>query len=94
MLSFLNRLEKAKALVQEGKVHPVPGLPEVYVVESQAGRGFYLVDMERETCTCPAYTQGKTRPCKHMVAVVLKVWLAEEASKGRPDVGARPQAMA
>ncbi len=36
------------------------------------------MDLEAETCTCPAYAQGKTRPCKHQVAVVLSLWLREK----------------
>lgn len=78
MASFLTRLEKAKALVREGRVHPVQGLPDIFVVESQEGKGLYLVDLGQETCTCPAWTQGKTRPCKHLVAAALQAWLEGE----------------
>ncbi|WP_114313575.1 SWIM zinc finger family protein [Thermus caldifontis] len=85
MIGFLNRLEKAKDLVERGKVYPVGGLPDVFVVESQEGGGFYLVDLGRETCTCPAWTNGKTRPCKHMVASALYAW----ALGAHPEEGER-----
>lgn len=85
MIGFMKRLEKAKALVEEGKVHPVEGLPDLFVVESQEGGGFYLVDLQRETCTCPAWTNGKTRPCKHMLATALYAWALE----GYPEKGER-----
>ena len=65
MLGFLPRLEKPQALFAEGKVHPVLGKEGLFVVESQEGKGHYLVDLEAETCTCPAFAQGKMRPCKH-----------------------------
>lgn len=40
-------------------------------------------DLEAETCTCPAYAQGKTRPCKHQVAVVLSLWLREKRERAQ-----------
>jgi len=32
----------------------------------------YEVDLEKETCNCPAYAKGKTRPCKHLVELGVK----------------------
>lgn len=32
------------------------------------GTGIYAVDVGHGACTCPAFTGGKTRPCKHLVA--------------------------
>lgn len=82
------KLAKAKALFREGKLHPVESLP-LLVAESQTeDRTFYLVDLEAETCTCPGYVHGKTRPCKHLLAAFM--WLgaeeAERTEKEREDV--------
>jgi len=74
VLGFLPRLEKARALLEEGKVHEVVGLPHLFVVDSQEGKGHYLVDLKEGTCTCPAFVQGKTVPCKHLLAATLLVW--------------------
>ncbi len=63
---LLKRLERAEALVAEGRVHPVEGLPGHYVVE---GSRPYLVDLEGETCTCPDFAKGHT--CKHLMAAYL-----------------------
>jgi uncharacterized Zn finger protein len=91
MLSFLPRLEKAQALLEGGKVHPVLGKDGLFVVESQEGKGHYLVDLEGETCTCPAFAQGKTRPCKHLIAAVLHEYEREKAlrERGRAAQAAR-----
>lgn len=58
--------DRAKALLTS--VHPVDA--QTYLVKSQRGEGVYRVDLEANTCTCPAYTYGY-RPCKHLVAVTL-----------------------
>uniref|UniRef100_A0A7V4E5G6 SWIM zinc finger family protein n=1 Tax=Thermus tengchongensis TaxID=1214928 RepID=A0A7V4E5G6_9DEIN len=58
--------DRAKALLTS--VHPVNA--QTYLVKSQRGEGVYRVDLEANTCTCPAYTYGH-RPCKHLVAVTL-----------------------
>ncbi|RYM39429.1 SWIM zinc finger family protein [Meiothermus sp. PNK-Is4] len=63
---FLSRLERAEAILLEGRVHRVEGLPQVYVVR---GSEHYLVDLERESCTCPDHAKGNT--CKHLLAAVL-----------------------
>jgi uncharacterized Zn finger protein len=63
---FLSRLERAEAILLEGRVHQVEGMPHTYVVR---GSETYLVDLERETCTCPDHGKGHT--CKHLLAVVL-----------------------
>ncbi len=62
------RLEKAKEIVQAGKVHKVEGADGYWVVEGS--NGFYLVN---GTCTCPDYRKrGKAiKFCKHMLAVEL-----------------------
>ncbi|MCS6869605.1 MULTISPECIES: SWIM zinc finger family protein [Thermus] len=92
MFGFLGKLERALALVEAGKVHPVVGRPQVFVVESQEGRGHYLVDLEGETCTCPAWTSGKTRPCKHLLAVVVHLWREGQDRREAARPGERPVA--
>jgi uncharacterized Zn finger protein len=74
---FLNRLERAEAILLEGRVHRVEGLPYTYVVR---GSDNYLVDLERETCTCPDHARGHT--CKHLLAAVL-LERAERKAAGR-----------
>ncbi|WP_337868164.1 SWIM zinc finger family protein [Meiothermus sp.] len=63
---FLSRLERAEAILLEGRVHRVEGMPYTYVVR---GSENYLVDLEKETCTCPDHARGHT--CKHLLAAVL-----------------------
>ena len=63
---FLSRLERTETILLEGRVHRVEGLPHTYVVR---GSENYLVDLEKETCTCPDHGRGHT--CKHLLAVVL-----------------------
>jgi hypothetical protein len=48
-LGLMPRLEKAQVLLAEGKVHPVLGKDGLSVVESQEGKGHYLVDLDGET---------------------------------------------
>lgn len=93
MFGFLPKLERAKGLVEAGKVHPVQGLPHLFVVESQEGRGQYLVDLQEETCTCAAWVQGKTRPCKHLLASVVWLWSEGAArAEARGGMADRPVA--
>lgn len=92
MFGFLGKLEKALTLVDAGMVHPVLGKPQVFVVESQEGRGHYLVDLEAESCTCPAWTSGKTRPCKHLLAAVVHLWRKGQGRREEAQPGERPVA--
>lgn len=71
---LLKRLERAEALVAEGRVHEVEGLPRRYVVE---GSRPYLVDLFEESCTCPDFAKGHT--CKHLMAAYL--WERERTAK-------------
>lgn len=48
-LGLMPRLEKAQVLLAEGKVHLVLGKDGLSVVESQEGKGHYLVDLDGET---------------------------------------------
>ena len=69
--ALCERLQRARVIVSEGRVHPVLGATDHYIVESSTGRGFYLVNTD---CTCPdaqhraALNRGL---CKHKLAVVL-----------------------
>ncbi|ADH62493.1 zinc finger SWIM domain protein [Allomeiothermus silvanus DSM 9946] len=86
---FLNRLERAETILLEGRIHRVEGLAHTYVVRGSerlstgASRGpmalHYLVDLERETCTCPDAAKGHT--CKHLLAALL-LERGEERSRG------------
>ena len=42
--------------------------PNVYLVPSCTGEGFYRVDYAAETCTCPDY-EIRGEVCKHVLAV-------------------------
>lgn len=64
--AVLTRLERAEALLMEGRVHRVEGLPQTYVVR---GSQLYLVDLGTQTCTCPDFQKGHT--CKHILAAYL-----------------------
>jgi len=75
---FINRLERAEALLLEGRIHRVEGLPQVYVVR---GSEHYLVDLEAGSCTCPDHAKGHT--CKHLLAAVL-LERAEHYAKTQP----------
>jgi hypothetical protein len=88
------RLEKAKAIATAGKVHPIVGMDEHYVVESSKG-DFYLVN---GTCTCIDAQQRTDLHhgwCKHKLAVELykDTLKAEtpEASKKTNRNGSSPQ---
>lgn len=66
------RLEKAKALVEDGCVHPITGEPNNYVVESERDVGTYY--HVNGVCTCPDFQhRGKEIAgwCKHKLAVEL-----------------------
>jgi predicted nucleic acid-binding Zn finger protein len=71
LADFMTRFEKAQALLNEGKVHPVPGKPGLFVVKGQEKKTYYIVELKGETCTCPAFAHGKTRPCEHLIAAAL-----------------------
>jgi hypothetical protein len=65
------RLERARRLVAENRVHPVIGLTSHYIVESSTGDGYYLVNGE---CSCPDSKhreQLTSRLCKHKLAAVM-----------------------
>jgi hypothetical protein len=66
--ALYERLTRARTLVADGKVHPIYGLPNHYVVEGATER--YLVN---GSCNCPDATH---RPelkgmCKHKLADII-----------------------
>ena len=73
------RLEKARKLVADGKVHRIEGADGYWIVEGSSG--FYLVN---GTCTCPDYRKrGKTiKWCKHMLAVEIARQRNERRDQG------------
>jgi|GEM_PF-1786225 len=89
--SLYQRLEKARQLVANGKVHPVIGQEAHHVVQASKG-GFYLVN---GTCTCPDAQQRDDVHkgwCKHKLAVeVLK---AAPADAEKPKSGKRAKSAA
>lgn len=66
----LKRLERAKALLKEGKVWPVVGTE--WFIAGQNGK--YLINPTKGTCTCPDFSKRKDQHkgwCKHRLAVWL-----------------------
>ncbi|GIW31557.1 MAG: hypothetical protein KatS3mg071_1731 [Meiothermus sp.] len=63
---MLDRLERAEAYLEAGRVHRVEGLPQTYVVE---GTALYLVNTGDGECTCPDAEKGHA--CKHLLASIL-----------------------
>ena len=60
-----NRMERARVLPEERAAERLePGRYRIYTADA---RRFYLVDVERETCTCP----DRVSPCKHLLAAEL-----------------------
>lgn len=59
------RAERARVLPEERVAARLePGRFRIYTADA---RRYYLVDVERETCTCP----DRVRPCKHLLAAEL-----------------------
>ena len=81
--ALTQRLEKARQLVADGKVHPINGMEEHYAVQAST-EGFYLVN---ESCTCPDAQQRDELHkgwCKHKLAVELvKEQATTPAPKGK-----------
>ena len=82
--SLYKRLEKAREIATQGKVHPIIGKEGHFVVQSSTG-GFYLVN---DTCGCPdATNRADTHKgwCKHKLAVEIY----KEQPKEEPKPKAR-----
>ena len=72
--SLYKRLEKARALVTDGRVHPVVGMDSHYVVQGNAG--YYLVICGHEQCNCTCLDHQQRQDvhhgwCKHRIAVAV-----------------------
>lgn len=61
-----NRMDEARRLVEEGRVHPKGG--PFFEVRSE--RGVYLVDLRDPRCTCPDNVYRGSL-CKHILASQL-----------------------
>ncbi len=84
--ALYQRLERARAIVAEGRIHPVLGKPDHYVVQSTKGDGFYLVN---GTCICPDATERAELTkglCKHKLAAVLFSESQTDAKPSQVDV--------
>lgn len=73
---MLDRLERAEAYLEAGRVHRVEGLPQTYVVE---GTALYLVNTGDGECTCPDAEKGHA--CKHLLACILLERAEQKAPK-------------
>lgn len=82
--SLYRRLERARELVEAGKVFPVAGMDALYVVQNGDGNAFYLVTPQ-SSCTCPDFEKhdGKI-PCKHLLAVDLYQQQQAQATATEP----------
>ncbi|MCS7301807.1 MAG: SWIM zinc finger domain-containing protein [Fimbriimonadales bacterium] len=77
--ALYQRLQRARELVEAGKVSPVHGLEGVYVVLNGDGTAHYLVNAD-SSCTCPDFEKhGGRIPCKHLLAVNLYQQKAQTA---------------
>ena len=45
----------------------------IYKVKSSSGKGFYAVDTNNMTCSCPAFMKRKYTVCKHLNAVLSMI---------------------
>jgi predicted nucleic acid-binding Zn finger protein len=83
------RLEKARQLVADGKVHPITGMDDHYIVQGSAG--YYLVNA---VCACQdAQHRSEIHKgwCKHKLAVEI----FKETPKGeKPKAGRKAKASA
>jgi SWIM zinc finger len=83
------RLAKAEALVQDGAVFPVTGLPDYAVVKNGDGTQMYLAQQTigHEHCSCPDFQhrQGKQgHPCKYILAAEIAAGTTPPDAPGWP----------
>lgn len=65
------RIEKAVAIMTRAGARRLDRNTGLYEVESDSGKGWYQVDLDRKTCTCPDSLAGNL--CKHRLAVGLQL---------------------
>jgi predicted nucleic acid-binding Zn finger protein len=84
--AIYDRLSKARTLVANGKVHPVYGMADHYIVDGSSAK--YLVNGE---CRCPdaanrvELTKGL---CKHRLAAMV---YAEQQATATPNLDESPE---
>lgn len=61
------QIRKVTALIERGHIAHVEGGQE-YLVTASDGVTRYVADAYRQTCSCPAGTQGRT--CYHLLAAL------------------------
>lgn len=73
------RVAKAVQIMSRAGARRLDRATGLYEVESDSGHGWYQVDLERKSCTCPDAAQGNL--CKHRLAIGLQIvghdWLLE-----------------
>ena len=71
------RIPRAVEIVKTAGACRPSGLPGVYQVQSASGKGFYEVDTNAKTCSCPDDRQNTQRetniPCKHRLAIAIHI---------------------
>ena len=97
--SLYKRLEKARQLVTDGRVHPVVGMDGHFVVQGNAGYYLVICGHEQCNCTCPDHQQRQEVHhgwCKHRitVAVFQESQAQAEAPKLQPPANAEMDRMA
>jgi hypothetical protein len=73
------RIERAVAIVSRVGACRTDPRPNIWLVESQSGKGYYEVNTQEKTCTCPDSAKGNL--CKHRLAIGLHLsnvdWIIE-----------------
>ncbi len=46
---------------------------KIWTVPSQTGSGYYQINLQQQTCSCPYFEKNKAK-CKHQYAVEEKIW--------------------
>jgi hypothetical protein len=73
------RIERAVEIVSRVGACRTDPRPGIWLVESQSGNGYYEVNTETRTCTCPDSQKGNL--CKHRLAIGFHLssvnWITE-----------------
>lgn len=68
-----DRIEKAVQIMIRAGARRQTCIAGVFEVESESGRGWYEVDVNRKSCTCPDSQSRTDIICKHRLAVGLQL---------------------
>ena len=82
-----DRLQKAVQIMTHAGARKQTEIPGVFSVLSESGHGWYEVDVNHKTCTCPD-SQRKDIICKHRLSIGLHLCAASwmtEAMKARSE---------